>query len=141
MFADPMLKAIGEDCTSPASMCSVAIIDDHASVIRAMGRLARAAGFAATGFDSAEGFLADPLRHSFACLLVDIDLGGMSGFDLQRHLQAEGSSVPLIFLTARDTPAHRAEATQVGCVGFFSKTDPGAIIIQALRGATSTDAA
>jgi len=134
-----MLMRINEGCTSATSMCKVAIVDDDASGLLAMGRLLLAAGFAVTGFDSAEGFLADPLRYSFACLLVDIHLPEMSGLELQRHLQAEGSRVPLIFITARDYPALRAEATQGGCVGFFHKTVPGAFIIRALRGATSTN--
>src|SRR5215472_6915974 len=91
---------------------SVAIIDDDASVNRALGRLLRSEGFETTAFESAEDFLAEPLRDSFACLLVDIQLTGMSGLDLQRHLTAEGSRVPLIFITASDDPAYRAKAIQ-----------------------------
>jgi FixJ family two-component response regulator len=118
---------------------SVAIIDDDASANRALGRLLRGAGFEPSGFDSAESFLADPSRSSFACLLVDIQLTGMSGLELQRQLQAEGSRLPLIFITAHDDPEYRAEATSRGCVGFFRKTDPGALIVDALRRATVTN--
>jgi FixJ family two-component response regulator len=118
---------------------SVAIIDDDASANRALGRLLRGAGFDPSGFDSAESFLADPSRSSFACLLVDIQLTGMSGLELQRQLRAEGSRLPLIFITAHDDPAYRAEAMSRGCVGFFRKTDPGALIVDALRRATVTN--
>jgi FixJ family two-component response regulator len=118
---------------------SVAIIDDDASANRALGRLLRGAGFAPTGFDSAESFLADPSRPSFGCLLVDIQLTGMSGLELQRQLQAEGSQLPVIFITAHDDPAYRAEAIRRGCVGFFRKTDPGALIVDTLRRAMPTN--
>ena len=118
---------------------SVAIIDDDASANRALGRLLRGAGFEPSGFDSAESFLAAPARPSFACLLVDIQLTGMSGLELQRKLQAEGSHQPVIFITAHDDPAYRAEAVRRGCVGFFRKTDPGALIVDTLRRATATN--
>ena len=116
---------------------SVAIIDDDASANRALGRLLRGAGFEPIGFDSAESFLAAPTRPSFACLLIDIQLTGMSGLELQRKLQAEGSRQPVIFITAHDDPAYRAEAVRRGCVGFFRKTDPGALIVDTLRRATA----
>jgi len=118
---------------------SVAIIDDDASANRALGRLLRGAGFEPSGFDSAESFLADPKRPTFACLLVDIQLTGMSGLELQRQLQAEGSHLPVIFITAHDDPGYRAEAVRRGCVAFFRKTDPGALIVDALRRATATN--
>ncbi len=118
---------------------SVAIIDDDASANRALGRLLRGAGFEPSGFESAESFLAAPARPSFACLLVDIQLTGMSGLELQRKLHAEGSRQPVIFITAHDDPAYRAEAVRRGCVGFFRKTDPGALIVDALRRATATN--
>lgn len=118
---------------------SVAIIDDDASANRALGRLLRGAGFDPSGFDSAESFLAAPARSSFGCLLVDIQLTGMSGLELQRQLEAEGSHPPLMFITAYDDPAYRAEAIRRGCVGFFRKTDPGSLIVDALRRVTATN--
>jgi len=115
----------------------VAIIDDDASACRALGRLLRGTGFEPSGFDSAESFLADPGRERFSGLLVDIQLGGMSGLDLQQRLQAEGSRTPVIFITAHDDPAVRSLAIQRGCAGFFRKTDPGALIIETLRQVTN----
>ncbi|MBV8143853.1 MAG: response regulator [Gammaproteobacteria bacterium] len=117
----------------------MAIIDDDASANRALGRLLRGAGFEPSGFDSAESYLADPLRRSFACVLADIQLTGMSGLELQRQLQALGNHTPVIFITAHDDPGYRAEAIRCGCVGFFRKTDPGALIVDALRRATGGD--
>ena len=59
----------------------VAVIDDDASLCRSLARLLQHAGFQAITFESGEQFLADPLRSHFGCLLVDIQLGGMSGIE------------------------------------------------------------
>jgi FixJ family two-component response regulator len=111
----------------------VAIIDDDASMCRSLARLLRLAGYHPCAFASAEAFLADVGRSRFACLLIDIQLGGMSGLEMQRAWHALGERAPLIFITAHDEPAVRAEALQAGCAGFFSKTDHGSRILEALR--------
>ena len=101
---------------------SVAIVDDDVSANRALARLLRSAGFASSSFYSAESFLADPSRSSFACLLLDIQLTGISGLDLQRLLLAEGTRVPIVFITAHDDPAYRLEAIRRGCVSLDRKS-------------------
>jgi FixJ family two-component response regulator len=117
---------------------SVAIIDADASACLAMSRLLRAAGFAPSMFTSAETFLADERRAAFAALLLDIQLPGMSGLELQRRLLTEGDRTPVIFVTAQDDPAARAQAVQNGCAEFFRKVDPGAVIVDALRRAAGS---
>jgi FixJ family two-component response regulator len=119
----------------PAVGPQIAIIDDDASLCRSLSRLLRLAGYEPCAFTSAEQFMADPRRERFGCLLVDIQLGGISGLEMQRLLAAEGQSAPLIFITAHDEPAARTEAVQGGCAGFFSKTDDGALILDAIRDA------
>jgi FixJ family two-component response regulator len=115
---------------------SVAIVDDDASANRALQRLLRSAGFNPFGFESAESFLRDASKQCFACLVLDIQLTGMSGLELQRELRKSGSRVPIIFVTAHDDPAFRSAAFSHGCIDFFRKTDPGLLIIEALRIAT-----
>ena len=117
----------------------IGVIDDDESVRRSLGRLLQLAGFQPVLFPSAEEFLADPLRPYLRCLLVDIRLGGMSGIELHRQLIAEGSRVPLIYITAHDDADARAAALEKNCVGLFRKTDPGADIIAAITRATSTE--
>jgi len=109
-----------------------AIIEDYASANRALGRLLRGAGFEPSGFESAESFLADPARPTFGCLLVDIQLTGMSGLELQRRLQSEGSRVPVIFITAHEDPGSRAEAQNAGALAFFTKPFPGRNLLDAI---------
>jgi FixJ family two-component response regulator len=111
----------------------VAIIDDDASACSALSRLLRTVGFQPITFPSAEAFLSDPMRPLFTCLLVDIQLAGMSGLELHRLLNAQGSRTPVIFVTAHDEPALRSEAIQNGCAAFLRKSDPGSMIIDALR--------
>jgi FixJ family two-component response regulator len=117
----------------------IGVIDDDDSLRRSLGRLLQLAGFQPVLFQSAEEFLADPLRPHLRCLLVDIRLGGMSGIELHRRLIAEGSRTPLVFITAHDDAEARAAALEGNCVGLFRKTDPGADIIAAVTRATSSD--
>jgi FixJ family two-component response regulator len=120
---------------------SVAIVDDDASANRALQRLLRGSGFEPHGFESAERFLSESSRSSFACLVLDVQLDGMSGLELQRELRAKGDDVPIIFVTAHDEAAYRAEAFSCGCTGFFRKTDPGKLIVAALRAVIDADGA
>ena len=115
----------------------VAIIDDDESVCRSLGRLLHLAGFQPIAFTSAEEFIADSFRTHFSCLLVDIQLGGMSGTVLHRQLVAEGCGVPVIYITAHDDPSAKAAALELDCAGFFQKTDAGADVIAAINRVTS----
>lgn len=111
----------------------IAIIDDDESVCRSIGRLLQLAGLPSVFFASAEAFLANRLWDRFGCLLVDVQLTGMSGIELGRQLAARGSTTPVIYITAYDDPETRVEALRSGCAGFFRKTDPGPDIIAAIR--------
>jgi FixJ family two-component response regulator len=122
---------------STAPPVYVAVVDDDEHACRSLSRLLRAAGLQPITYLSAEDFLADAKRPSFDCLVLDIQLGGMSGLDLGRRLMAEGGSTPLIYITAHDDPESRAQAQAVGCAAYFRKTDPGAQVIEAIRRAAN----
>jgi len=111
----------------------VAIIDDDVSVCRALGRLLRSMDFEAVEYHSAETFLAKHSNPGFCCLLVDIQLTGMSGLELPQHLAARGDRTPVIFITAHDDPGLREKAIKKGGARFFRKTDPFELIVEALR--------
>lgn len=115
----------------------IAIIDDDESLCRSLGRLVRQAGFSPVTFLSAEDFLQSPERTGVRCLLIDVNLGGMSGSALHRRLLTEGDTTPVIYITAHDEPSARAEALRTGCAGFFLKTDAGSGIIETLRRVTA----
>ena len=113
----------------------VAIIDDDQSVRKSLSRLLHVMNIETEGYSSAESFIVDPDRTQFDCLLLDVQLGGMTGLELQRRLKAEQSPVPIIFITAFEDPAAQAEAERIGCAAFFHKTDAGTQIIRAIRNA------
>jgi FixJ family two-component response regulator len=124
---------------APSIPIYVAVIDDDEDVCRSMGRLLRAVGINAITYRSAEAFLSDPKHPRFDCLLLDIQLEGMSGLELSRRLAAVQDFTPVIFITAHDDPAAREEALAGGCAGYFSKNDPGERVIEAIRRATGID--
>lgn len=111
----------------------VAVVDDDDSLCRSLGRLLRAAGLQPVTYSSAEAFLADEKCPRFDCLVLDVQLGGMSGIELGRRLVASGRNVPVIFITALDDPDTRIEAEASGCAAYFSKTDAGADVLAAIR--------
>jgi len=99
----------------------VAIVDDDPSVLHSIKDLMESGGLRAECFESAEAFLAWDQRHLTTCLVTDLRMPGMSGLELQAHLVAEGSGIPIIVLTAVDDSTLRARALQAGAVGFLLK--------------------
>jgi FixJ family two-component response regulator len=112
-----------------------AVVDDDASLCKALSRLLAAAGIASTIYSSAEAFLTDGLIREPDCLILDIQLGGMSGLELQRSLQATHRHIPLIFITAHDEPQLREEAERGGCLAYLRKNDSGQTLLAAVSSA------
>jgi len=112
---------------------AVGVIDDDVSLLRALGRLLHAGGFSVTTFPSAETFLGAANRDEFACLVIDVHLGGLSGFDLQERLAAEGSRVPVLFITARDDAQARERARLAGAVDYLRKPFDEELLLAAIR--------
>ena len=119
--------------SSPGHNIYVAVVDDDEALCRSLGRLLRAAGMQPVTYPSAESFLADDKHPRFDCLVLDVQLGGISGIELLRRLAAVGEKTPAIFITAHDDPEIREEALAAGCAGYFRKTDSGADVLEAIR--------
>lgn len=85
----------------------VGVVDDDVSVRNGLSRLLRSANFDATTFASGEECLAAPGLEAIACLLVDINLSGMNGFELLHWLKQAGCRIPVILITADDEPVTR----------------------------------
>ena len=111
----------------------VAVIEDDDLARTALGRLLDAAGFEHALFASAEAFLASKRERGWICLIVDVQLTGMSGIDLQWTLRSEGSKAPVIIITAKATEAIRERAEQAGCAGFLTKPFQGDTILALLE--------
>jgi FixJ family two-component response regulator len=113
-------------------MFRVGIVDDDASHCRAVARLLRASGMEVLTFSSAEEYLGRGNGPPIECLVLDIQLGGMSGFELQSGLAAVGSAPPVVFLTAHEEPETIARARRTGCA-YVRKTDPASVLLDAIR--------
>lgn len=113
----------------------VAIVDDDRSVQSALKDLMESAGLPARCFQSAEEFLEADERNQTACLVADIRMPGMSGLDLQAKLKAEGSRIPMIFITAHADAKLRMQAMKAGAIEFLSKPFDGEGLLQTVRAA------
>ena len=115
----------------------VGVVDDDDSLRRSVARLLRAAGMQPIIYASAEEFRADVKQPQFDCLVLDVQLPGMSGIDLRNELATEGVATPVLFVTAHDDPKAREDALAGQCVGYFRKTDAGSELLNAIRGVVS----
>jgi FixJ family two-component response regulator len=113
----------------------VAIVDDDASLCKALSRLLTAADMSSTIYYSAEAFLTDGLIREPDCLILDIQLSGMTGLELQRCLRATHRHVPVIFITAHDQPELREQALRDGCIAYLRKNDSGETLLATVRSA------
>lgn len=86
----------------------VAVVEDDDDMRSAMRRVLEGAGLTAETFDSAEALLVADAASYAKCLVLDVQLPGMSGFELQERLGANGP--PIVFITAHDTPTRRKRA-------------------------------
>ena len=101
----------------------VAVVEDDPPSRIALGRLLRAAGFEPALFESAEAYI--DAAPTPTCIVVDVQLPGMSGIELQQRLRAAGPAPPIIVTTSRREDMIRERAQQNGCAAFFWKPIDG----------------
>jgi FixJ family two-component response regulator len=111
----------------------VAVVDDDESVRESLPDLLREFGFATRSFSSAEEFLTSDSLVQTGCLILDVAMPGMTGFDLQRELKLRGHSIPIIFITAHKDEVVRRRAFQQGAVEFLFKPFSDTALLQALN--------
>jgi len=116
----------------------VAIIDDEPEMRTAMAAIVSAFGYGAQTFDSAETFLVHASTCEAFCLLVDIQLGGISGVELAHRLAAKELKFPIFFMTGCDDPAIESQAAAAGGLAFFHKPFPAKMLIDAINKAAGT---
>jgi FixJ family two-component response regulator len=110
----------------------IAVIDDDPGMLLATARLLSAYGYGTETFDSATAFLNATATSEATCLVVDIQLGDISGVELARQLTAEGFEHPIIFMTALDDEKTRSQAAAAGGVAYLNKPFPGQLLIEAI---------
>jgi FixJ family two-component response regulator len=118
----------------------VVVIDDEEPVRQGLQRLLRSAGLNVSSFASAEEFLNCGQLEDAGCVIADIRMPGMSGLDLQSQLNAEGSPIPIIFLTAHGDENMRIRAMRAGAVAFLAKPFEREDLLDRVRTALEAEA-
>jgi len=141
-FSDEQLlqtlrSALKEEVREARNLISV--VDDDESIRRTTTLLIESFGFRAAAFESADGFVKSDQLHDTACLIVDVQMPGMNGLQLQSHLAAKGCGIPIIFITAYDNKESRRRAIQAGAAAFLSKPFSDEQLLQTLRSALRPD--
>ncbi len=117
-----------------SALTTIAVIDDDEGVRAAMSQLLRAASYAAVAYASAEDFLRSPEAASVDCLIVDVNLPGMSGAALLQTLAARGSRIPALLISARDDLTTRELVRVSGAVPFLRKPFGSGELFAAITG-------
>lgn len=113
----------------------VAVVDDEASVRGALVRLIRASDMEAEPFASGEEFLASLARRRPDCVILDLQMPGLSGRDVQKQLIGLPSPIPLIMITAHDEPTIREQSLADGATAWLRKPVLGESLLRAIRSA------
>jgi len=121
--------------TSPAPL--VFIVDDDASVRKALGRLVRAAGYEVELFGCASEFLAREVSIRPACLLLDVRMPGMSGIELQQTIGGTQRELPIVFITGHGDEAVREKTLAAGAVDVLYKPVDDRVLLAAIEQALS----
>jgi FixJ family two-component response regulator len=116
----------------------VYVIDDDESVRKSFARLLKWAGLHGATFASLEEFFKEPKQVGNCCLLVDMQITGMSGFDFQRNLKEQGVNMPVIAVSASDDARIREQARDLGALSFFRKPIDDQAILDAIWWALSS---
>jgi FixJ family two-component response regulator len=115
------------------SLCWVGIVDDDASIRGSLSRVLRMEGVCVETFASAEEFLARLAHGAPHCLVLDVHLGELSGFDLQDRLTSGGTAPPIIFITAHDEIPPSRLAPHTGASGYLRKPFDTAALVALVR--------
>jgi FixJ family two-component response regulator len=117
----------------------ISVVDDDESVRRTTKLLIESFGYRATVFESAETLLSLGQLNKTSCLIVDIQMPGMNGLQLQNHLAIEGWSIPIIFISAYGNKQVRRKAMQAGAVAFLEKPFGDEQLLETIRSTLPQD--
>ena len=110
----------------------IAVVDDDHSIVKSLARLLRLSGYAVDTFGSAQEFLNCVALSLPRCLVLDVQMPGMSGFELQSRMKELGHAVPIVFITAHDTSQTRAAARQSGAITLLFKPFRSTVLLTAI---------
>ena len=117
----------------------ISVVDDDESVRRTTKLLIESFGYRAAVFESAETFLKSGQLNETSCLVVDVQMPGMNGLQLQSRLATESWSIPIIFISAYGNKQSRRKAMQAGAVAFLEKPFSDEHLLETIRSALQQD--
>ena len=121
-------------------MSAVFIVDDDPSFLKSTSRLLRASGYEARAFASAEEFLRAVTPEARGCLLLDLQMPGMNGLELQEMIVGAGIAMPIIFLTGQGDIPTSVHAMRRGADDFLTKMAPADVLLAAIERALAREA-
>ena len=111
----------------------ISVVDDDESLRRSLSNLLRSVGFGVETFASADEFLRSAQRENTGCLVLDLQMPGMSGLDLLRQLAFRDSRIRVVILTAHGDEETRRRSLQAGAVAFLDKPFHSDALLDAVR--------
>lgn len=130
-----MEKPSGDGAVATANRRTVIVIDDDAMMRQALESLLDANGFEVRLFDCAEAAMRSTALEGASCIVTDIVLPGMSGFQLCDELSRKGLHLPIVFITAHDDAAVHESATRARATALFIKPFSGRALALAVKSA------
>lgn len=121
------------------SKLMVYIVDDDDSVCKALSMLMESVDMNVQYFEMAKDFLNCKILEENSCLIADVKMKGLSGFDLQRELKKREINIPIIFLSAFDSNEYRQIAKKAGAVSYLTKPVDDQALLDAIYWALSND--
>jgi FixJ family two-component response regulator len=123
------------ELSSPPAAPIVFVVDDDISVRESLELLIRSAGWQPELFESAEHFLQRPRLRTPSCLVLDVEMPGLDGLELQRRIAAERPEMPIIFVTGHGDVPMTVKAMKGGAVEFLTKPVGDQVLLDAIGGA------
>lgn len=114
---------------------TIFLVDDDASVLRALSRVLREEGWCVETFESADVFLARRDPNADGCLVLDVTMPGLDGLELQHRLAAAGESLPIVFVTGHGDIPMSVRAIKAGAADFLTKPVQAEVLIAAVQAA------
>jgi FixJ family two-component response regulator len=111
----------------------VFVVDDDVGILKGLKRLLKQHGFDSALFDSAEAFENCDDFDAAICIILDIQLNGVSGIEVRHRLIDAGIVLPVIYITANDNEAVRAAAVKSGCIAYLTKPFPAKSLIEPIE--------
>ena len=125
--------------TQPEDGAPVLVVDDDVSVREALGSLIRSAGWRVETFASAQEFLARPQADVPGCLVLDVQLPGLSGLDLQKRMAEVNLEIPIVFITGHGDVPMSVRAMKAGALEFLTKPFADRDLLDAIEEAIKRD--